>query len=129
MTKKPSLFSEEDIIYTEARNKKKLKKDFLVGDSFAGRLSMSFANYLLENTPPQALKNSVDLSFIFKKFQDNYNYLVKSEGWSDRMVRTIIWNICLNKEKRPYSLYTFFKYEDDYYNSKLIPYDEEDDYE
>lgn len=126
---KPSLFSEEDIVYTESRNIKKSRKDFLVGDRFSGRLSATFGYYLLENIPPQALKNSVDLSFIFKKFQDIYNYLVKSEGWSDRMVRTIIWNICLNKEKNPYSLYTFFKYEDDYYNSKLVPYDEECDYE
>lgn len=129
MIEKPSLFSEGDIIYTEKRNKKKLKRDFLVGDSFAGRLSVVFGEYLLEKTPSQALNHSKDLRFIFGRFQENYKYLVETEGWSDRMVRTIIWNICLNKEKKPYNLYTFFKYEDDYYNSKLVPYDEEEYYE
>lgn len=129
MIEKPSLFSEGDIIYTEKRNQKKMKRDFLVDDRFVGKLSIFFAEYLLEKTPPQGLSHSTDLSFMFRKFQENYKYLVETEGWSDRMVRTIIWNICLNKEKNPYSLYTFFKYEDDYYNSKLVPYDEEEYYE
>lgn len=129
MVEKPSLFSEGDIIYTEKRNQKKMKRDFLVDDRFVGKLSIFFAEYLLEKTPPQGLSHSTDLSFMFRKFQENYKYLVETEGWSDRMVRTIIWNICLNKEKNPYSLYTFFKYEDDYYNSKLVPYDEEEYYE
>lgn len=128
MAKKPSLFSEEDIVYTEKINQKKLKRDFLANDRFAGKLSVFFGEYLLEKTPTQSLNHSKDLSFMFRRFQENYKYLVETEGWSDRMVRTIIWNICLNKEEKPYNLYTFFKYEDDYYNSKLVPYDEEEGY-
>lgn len=129
MDNKTSLFSNKDIIYTDKAENKRMRRDFLSDDNFARKLIVEFSEYLLDRSPEKFQNTSIDMSFLLRKFQDNYKYLSETEGWSSRMVRTIVWNICLNKEDYPFSLYTFFKYEEDYYNSKLVPYDCEDYYE
>lgn len=105
----------------KAENKEKMS-DFLTNGKFAKYLIVHHGEYLKSITPPKYLNEKKMYSFMLKQFQNKYNYLKNTEGWRDNMIKTIIWNVCVNWEKFPMKNETYLKYENLYYSSVLEPY-------
>ena len=105
---------------------KEEKEPTLMGDTkFAGRLIYYFEDYLIQQTPSNYLlkKGKKDFTFILGIFQKRYEYLKKTEKWDESMMKTVIWNMCLNQEPYPLKIETYIKYENKYYSGRLVDYE------
>lgn len=124
----------DDLIEEEKREQREnptdedIKRNFLNDEDFGRKIIFFFPSYLASILPKESLnKKYVDLSPILSAFQNKFLYLQRTEGWSEEMMKTVIWNICLENEPNPYKLSTFLKYEDKYYAGLLRDYRETDD--
>lgn len=110
------------IVKKDRTSKIEKKHHFLINKKYGRLLIVHFGNYLLSVTPPSALKGPNDFSWALKQFQDKYIVLSEQEQWSDKMIKTIIWNICENQERFPNKIETYEIYKERYFNGSLRPY-------
>lgn len=125
----------EDLIEEEKREKREnptedeIMKNFLNDGDFARKLIFFFPDYLISVLPEKRYtgNNNIDLSPILSIFQKRYIYLNRTEDWSEDMMKTVIWNMCLDREPQPFKLQSYFNYEDRYYTGLLRDYKETGD--
>ena len=112
----------------EPKNERYIKenenRDFLNNDDFSKNLIYYFGDYLISQTPYQYFINSPknNYQFMLSIFQKRYQYFKKEDNWSEKMMKTIIWNMCIDNAPFAMKVDTYNTYNEKYYNGMLEDY-------
>lgn len=112
----------------EPKNEKYKKqienREFLNNDDFSKNIIYFFGDYLISQTPVQYFVNNPknNYNFMLSVFQKRYQYFKRKENWSEKMMKTIIWNMCVDAAPLALKTETYKEYANKYYSGVLEDY-------
>lgn len=107
----------------EKTKEKKMNKEILTIGNFAGHICHVHGDYLASAymIPAHLINSSQQkiIGAVLSSLQDKYNTLVTHGTWTDNIFRTVFWNICLQREARPFDIEVWNRYKELYYAGGL----------